>query len=49
MKIVETNSFPFIILGLQIIGWSCSVIFIVYFLYKRLKNEKKEDFEKRNN
>lgn len=39
----------FVLIGVQLIGWSITAICVVYFVYKKLKNEEKEDFENREN
>lgn len=46
-EISENDSF--VLIGIQLIVWSITAICVVYFVYKKLKNEEKEDFEKREN
>ena len=49
METLPENNSALVILGIQLVGWSITAVFVVYFIYKRLKNEEKENFENRDN
>lgn len=44
-----TKNGSFVLIGIQLLAWSVTAIFVVYFVYKKLKNEEKESFENREN
>ena len=47
--ITEIPLAPAIIIGFYILGGIFAIIAITYFIFKRIKDVKKETFEKRDN